>query len=418
MMKSKKYHIFKMKKRVSECKKRLDALKDRGFNFPTDIYEELEEIKTRIIQPSLMHQMGNKKGQISAMVIFIIVTSIFLNSILPIEGGGPPILPLFTLSINNIEDDIIINDNYLINGTASYRNGVISAVQIKIDDNDWKNVTGTENWSYNLDVDNMTQGYHLLMFRCIGENENSLSTTRTIFVDNIANKPTVSMLNPVSSGVDLSGIININGTASGKKRNIKQVEIRFNGESWQNTTGAEEWSYNWLTTENMNGQNVIEVRSYDGALYSEISETRVIVYNEKNVFIPPYKENELLQFYIPPSDFLLSPNVKYEMTVYYRWRRIPMNPLSWFSYKAHLESNTEYDWLEISLSEESFRIYPNNETNEIKIIISITEDAPMDKRIPITFSFYYGFFDASKYPSLKRIQRDVIQDTYFFTGQW
>jgi len=415
MMKSKKYHIFKMKKRVSECKKRLDVLKDRGFNFPTDIYEELEEIKTRIIQPSLMHQIGNKKGQISAMVIFIIVTSLILNNIPPDDDIIIP--PLFTLNINNIEDDIIINDNYLINGTASYRNGFISTVQIKIDDNDWKNVTGTENWSYKLDIDNMTQGYHLLMFRCMGENENSSPIPKTIFVDNEANMPTVSMLYPVSNEKTLSSIININGTASGKKRDIQQVEIRFNGGPWQNTTGSEEWGYNWLTTENMNGQNVIEVRSYDGIQYSEILETRVIIFNEKNLFIPDFNDKDYCQLYIPPSDFLLTPNIKYEITLHYRWRSNLLNPRSWFP-KAHIEINTKYDWLEISLSEESFRIYPNNETNEIKIIISITEDAPMDKRIPITVSFYYGFFDSSKFPIFKIAQPKLIQDTYFFTGQW
>lgn len=417
-MKSKKYHIFKMKKRVSECKKRLDVLKDRGFIFPTDIYEELEAIKTRIIQPSLVHQMVNKKGQISAMVIFIIVTSIFLNSILPIGGGVPPEPPLFTLTINNIEDDSIIDDNYLINGTASYRYGFISAVQIKIDDNDWKNVTGTENWSYILDVDNMTQGYHLLMFRCMSENENSSYTTKTIFVDNIANMPTVSMLYPASSGEDLSGIININGTASGKKRDIKQVEIRFNGGSWYDTTGSEEWAYNWLTTENMNGQNVIEVRSYDGIQYSEILETRVIVYNEKKVLIPDFKNNEHYQFYIPPSDFLLTPNTTNELRVYHRGRYIPGILKSKIPIKTHLEINTEHDWLEISLSEESITTYPNNEKKEIKIRISINENAPMDTIIPITITYWYGFVDSGKYPFFKRIQPSEHPDVYFFTGQW
>jgi len=416
MMKSKKYHIFKIKKRVSECKKRLDVLKDRGFIFPTDIYEELEEIKTRIIQPSLMHQIGNKKGQISAMVIFIIVTSVILNNIPPDDDIIIP--PLFDLTINNIEDDIIINENYLINGTASYRNGFISAVQIKIDDNDWKNVTGTENWSYKLDADNMTQGYHLLLFRCMSESENSSYTTRTIFVDNIANMPTVSMLYPVSSGEDLSGIININGTASGKKRNIKQVEIRFNGGPWYNTTGKEEWAYNWLTTENMNGQNVIEVRSYDGIQYSEIIETRIIVYNENEPLIPNFEGKNYYQLYIPPSGFLLRPNITCDLDVYHRGRQVPGVLKSRIPVKTHLEINTEHDWLEITLSEESFTTYPTNEINNLTIRISINENAPMDHKIPITISYSYGIFDSGKYPILKRVQTAKPLDTYFFTGQW
>ena len=44
-MSKRKRNIIQIKRKISECKKRLDSLKNQGFNFSPEIYNDLNTLK-------------------------------------------------------------------------------------------------------------------------------------------------------------------------------------------------------------------------------------------------------------------------------------------------------------------------------------------------------------------------------------
>ena len=90
--------------------------------------------------------------------------------------------------------------------------------------------------------------------------------------------PDITILNPTGYS-NVSGIIEINGTAYDIDGTIQRVEIKIDDGSWIVATGTNSWSYNWDTTEVSNGLHTIYARSFDGEYYSEIASIDVYVEN-------------------------------------------------------------------------------------------------------------------------------------------
>ncbi len=77
-MKKRNRNIFEIKRGILKCKKRLDALKNQGFIFSQDIYDNLDLLEKKIIESSLIRQIWNKKLPLFAGIIIIFSIIIFL----------------------------------------------------------------------------------------------------------------------------------------------------------------------------------------------------------------------------------------------------------------------------------------------------------------------------------------------------
>jgi len=92
--------------------------------------------------------------------------------------------------------------------------------------------------------------------------------------------PDVSILYPETDQV-VSDIVKITGKATDidGQGHVQRVEVKINGSDWVEAEGTDTWSYDWVTYKSPEGVVPIYVRSWDGAVYSEIVERSVTVDN-------------------------------------------------------------------------------------------------------------------------------------------
>jgi hypothetical protein len=102
--------------------------------------------------------------------------------------------------------------------------------------------------------------------------------------ENSNKKPTVNITYPLS-GMTVSGLIMISGVASDPNGDdeIKRVEVMVNNHNWDNADGTIKWSYDWRAYEVNDGIFSIQVRSWDGIIYSDIERINVTLDNPDDV---------------------------------------------------------------------------------------------------------------------------------------
>ena len=169
-----------------------------------------------------------------------------------------------------------------IEGESSDADGdeTIETVEISIDEESWKEVTGTTSWSYDWDTTEVTNGDHTLRFRAYdGENYSDI-VELTLNVQNENTIPEVTIDNP-EDGTDVEGTTTITGFASDEDgdQTIETVELSIDGEGWEVATGTTSWSYDWDTTLVDDGTYSVEVRAFDGIDYSDVQEITLTVVN-------------------------------------------------------------------------------------------------------------------------------------------
>lgn len=424
-MKKRNRNIFEIKRGILKCKKRLDALKNQGFIFSQDIYDNLDLLEKKIIESSLIRQIWNKKFPLFAGIIIIFSIIMLLNNFYPSQlpdGFGlneTKIKEIMDIAVNNVHNGTVITENITITGTASYPNGNILSVHVKIDEGIWENATGTNQWYYQLYIDELSDGNHTLSFRCFDGKDFSI-IERKILIDKrpiLENAPTVTIHYPNNNGDDISGIKNINGTATAGVGEIQKVEIQFDGSDWITVTGKTTWQYNWDTKTVENGLCYISVRSYDNESQSKIDQIIVNVDNpppEPIVIIPDIEGDDTFQLYIFESNEVMKPNETYTMQGFHRKKEglieiFPKDTL------IRLEVTNKYDWLTVSLPDQPIVTPPDYVLYNFSIDISITDDAPMNIRGKFTITSTYG-------PRI-RFDRDLLlnqipHDIEFYTGQW
>ena len=171
----------------------------------------------------------------------------------------------YTADADNAENDVdvYVNDTY---GKA------IKGANVTID------------LSYRNDTDatghfkayNFTRGAHLVEVAWHGH------TAQAIFFSEgnlVANKnPSVAILQPEEDET-VNGTVTVQGNASDPDGIVLYVEVRFNGEGWQQSTGRNNWTYLWSTVLIEDGDYLVQARSYDGDVYSPIVGVNVTVYN-------------------------------------------------------------------------------------------------------------------------------------------
>jgi hypothetical protein len=98
--------------------------------------------------------------------------------------------------------------------------------------------------------------------------------------------PTVRILHPLN-GTSVNGSVAVRGNASDPDGEVARVWLRIDGGNWTLCNGTTNWTWTWLTTAADNGWHLLEVRAWDGALYSEICTVEVRVENVSPDTDPP-----------------------------------------------------------------------------------------------------------------------------------
>ncbi len=107
-----------------------------------------------------------------------------------------------------------------------------------------------------------------------------------IYFSKMLNFPPLVNITSPSEGAVVKDIITIRGNATDPDDNdtLLVVEVRISGDvcgtGWMETTGGDNWSLEFNTSELMNGEFVVDARSYDGSAYSGLAAVTVTVDNE------------------------------------------------------------------------------------------------------------------------------------------
>ena len=106
------------------------------------------------------------------------------------------------------------------------------------------------------------------------------------YTDTIEKTITVSLNQPPSVEITLpvedstvKGTINIAGVASDPNDNLELIEIKVDNGNWLSAVGKTSWTFNWDSTQVVDGSHIISARSYDGEYYSDIDSVNIIVNN-------------------------------------------------------------------------------------------------------------------------------------------
>lgn len=116
-------------------------------------------------------------------------------------------------------------------------------------------------------------------------------------------KPTVNITSP-SDGEVVNGSITVSGMSSDENGVVTWIEIRIDNGTWQTVTMLAPdwsvWSYQWDTTQHLNGEHIMTVRATDDCVENATFSIRVNVDNEETF---PAEESDTdalhLWIYVP-----------------------------------------------------------------------------------------------------------------------
>jgi len=179
-----------------------------------------------------------------------------------------------------------------IMGTAMDVDGPLQEVQLKIEDSEWMNAVGTDNWVYNWDTNMVPNGNYVITVRAYDGVLYSDEVTINLNVEHYVGpnmKPIVTIISP-KNGAVLKGTVNVFGTTFDYDGIVAKVEIRIvkttevdSNISWEEVKGTNKWSYQWDTTEVDDGNYYIYVRAFDGRNHSNTPHITLEVDNVANV---------------------------------------------------------------------------------------------------------------------------------------
>ena len=144
-------------------------------------------------------------------------------SVIQLNGGTKyPIV-----NITYPPDESHITGIVQINGTAYDSDGSVTEVQIKINDNNWETIEGTEEWSYIWDA---VQGSNIIKFQAFDDDEavSPEASVNIIVNNNLPNNPT-SKYNSLLSQLYITGT------------DIDNDKVRY-GVSWSNDQTVDQWT--------------------------------------------------------------------------------------------------------------------------------------------------------------------------------
>lgn len=197
------------------------------------------------------------------------------------------------IAITSPVADATVSGSITISGTASDPDGSeeLVRVEVRIDSGSWNTAAGTSGWSYSLNTNSLTDGQHTIYARSFDGDLYSSIDSVAVNVNNPSNLPPVVSIWTPTTGSALSGseaVVAGNATDPDGD-SIDFVQVKIDGGNWieaRGTNGWAAWVYSLDTTTLSNGQHTIYARSYDGALYSDISSVSILVANAGGNAVP------------------------------------------------------------------------------------------------------------------------------------
>jgi hypothetical protein len=414
-MEGKRRYFTQMRRRLSKCRKRLETLKKQGYHFSNDIYYDIESIEKKIQPSSFFSRLWKYEKAVSTVSILIIFAIIIISSIIADDTSESRLRAknIIEIIIDDINNGAPLNKSMNISGKTSHSNGSIDYVQVKIDNGIWNNASGTTVWNYFFDITEISNGYHIIFVRSFDGETYSGIYNKTVKIEKSI--PNIDILYP-GNGADVKGIIHINGTTNSNDNQVRLVQINFNDGPWQNTTGTLNWSKNWDTKNHDNGIVFISVKCIDNIGFSESVRISVNVYNpppDPIIEIPDITGRNKFQIFIFGSDELMLPNGTYELDGYHR----KIENLFLGDTYTDLVVTQKEDWLLVSLPELPIITHPDYDLNTFLIKLSITDNAPMNRKIQFTITAYWGkpiIISNGFHNPINRQHFDIT----IYTGDW
>ena len=149
----------------------------------------------------------------------------------------------------------------------------IEKVEVRIDQQAWEPANGTSIWYYVLDTTVLTHGPHNISARSFNGSDYSEVVTVEFPIDQ---PPSIEIIEP-SSNMTLQNETVTMGIASDDVR-VERVEVRTDGAEWipaslsrAETNPSCTWSLTINTSSLSNGLHSLNVRAYDGHMFSRLA---------------------------------------------------------------------------------------------------------------------------------------------------
>ena len=182
---------------------------------------------------------------------------------------------------------ISVNDKIYVIGGLSYPNYHVNDVFVYNPRKDqWSNLSSLPTIRYGLGACELYGKIYAIGGAVNGirsyYSENNYYLTEneelTLPLSNITYSWHINFTFPSENAV-LSDSLTIFGTASVTNTTLQSVQIKIDNNSWIKVNGTESWSYDFDTTNFIDGDHVISIRGYDGISYSHIEKINITVQN-------------------------------------------------------------------------------------------------------------------------------------------
>lgn len=185
-----------------------------------------------------------------------------------------------SVKITSPEDKSTVSNTLIIEGTAFAKEN-IETVKLKIDDNEFKEVSGSTDWEYSWDTTKNEDGEYTILVRCTDTKGDSIDDSITVTVKNTVNqKPSIEITYPTNNML-ISENITITGNATDDNRNINSVEIKIDQGIWQPVLLIDDnfntWEYELNKSMVSSGNHTIYARSFDGEKYSDVESVKITI---------------------------------------------------------------------------------------------------------------------------------------------
>jgi len=190
----------------------------------------------------------------------------------------------------------------LLTGTISIRgNGndieaSLKSVELSINQGEWVTAEGLTVWSHTFDTTTVENGPCTIEVRSYDGELYSEESSLSVLIENHPKLPPAISISYPSEGVEVSGKVEVQGITTPSSSDITNVTIRMGPHGqWLLANGTQLWTYSLDTTAIPNGPLLIQVRAYDGELFSSIMTLNITINNtdqDDPGFTPPDLEEE------------------------------------------------------------------------------------------------------------------------------
>jgi len=148
------------------------------------------------------------------------------------DGGGGGVVPVDakpTITVGNLNNGQVLQDDYTVTGTAADDKGV-DYVQYRVNGGGWQDATGLNNWHMDIDAGVLGYGTHTIDFRATDTGgQASAVTSREIIIDE---EPRIIIHDPKTDDV-FYGIPEVSISIVDDGEHVTSIEYRINNGGYE-----------------------------------------------------------------------------------------------------------------------------------------------------------------------------------------